>query len=681
MLTSDLLYFIAFFRDLLLRRRPRLNQTHKNGTRPVPDKTCGTSTRTLDTLLEEELYSMHFKAYTPTTRAQRRHALNSIPKELKTALEDISEEAFPHKSLDFPPPLLPTPSSPSKSPCESPPLMTSSLPSSPDSHNAALPLTPSSSVDELPLPSPALKLKRRGAVKPLVFNKLDRFSLPVESDSEDSDSEWYTREFSTLLSLNSPSQPMPLPAAHRDSIFVAPFDSPFSSLPGSSLGLRHGKFSDANASTPPVPPKFRSAKCTKTLSITAPRRPPPRMSIPDDACSAFSLSYYTDDILDAQPSPLGTCSPVSARMAVREDLDDAVEFPGEFDIQVDHPMMLPFSLPGSPIDPEVDIMKGLEDLCMQEASVLPLSPSMNLGVGFILEEADYGRGAGLNSEIVTPRIIFTSPPPSPTSHEFCSSLPPSSPAAMPSVSPPPRPRRCSTISDLSSISFPPSPCIPLHDLPAEESTHDADFDERKFGLKSKWSSSSISSLYEEHSFPSSKFPSASKLKMYFQGQHKRNTNTSPLPGIVSPKSPRPSSSLMKGKRKWMKGTKRGKGEDNVLENEVLVIGYNNLPSPITSFYSPFSPSASPRSSYEGTSISPVSSPRHSHDMRDMSLVPSLSHSSRHRGHIKSSSQDSTTSDSGSYSSCASATSSSSSSNGTGLRRKPLLSEMFLRNDA
>jgi hypothetical protein len=473
---------------------------------------------------------------------------------------------------------------------------------------------------------------------------------------------------------------MPLPAAHRDSIFVAPSDSPFSPLTASFLGRHQRKFSGVHVPPPPVPPippQFRSAKCNKALSTTAPRRPPPRTSIPDDACSVFSLSIYTDDIVDVERSPLSIYSPDFARMTVRKDVDEDIEFPEEFDVQVDYPVMLPFSFPCSPIDPEADIALGLEDLSLQKESVLPASPLMTgLGDGFLLEESGHGGQTGLGPHAVTPRISFTSPPPSPTAQASRSPPPPSA-VVMASVIPPPRPRRCSTISNLSSISFPPSPSIPHQDLPAAECVvQDDDFDERKLGLKSKWSSSSISSLQEGH-MSSPKFPSASKLKMYFQGQHKRGTNISTVSSFVSTKSSR-SSSPVKGKRKSKKETKKGKGGSDMPERNVLVIGYNNTPSPTPSFhYSPFSPPTSPRSSDDRTL---VSSPRHSPNMLDLPhtlSAPSLS--SRYHRHVKCPSQGSVISDTGSDSSCISVASHLSNSNGTGLRRKPIPLDIFGKN--
>jgi hypothetical protein len=115
----------------------------------------------------------------------------------------------------------------------------------------------------------------------------------------------------------------------------------------------------------------------------------------------------------------------------------------------------------------------------------------------------------------------------------------------------------------------------------------------------------------------------------------------------------------------------------------LVIGYNDLPSPKTSFrYSPFSSASSPRSSYVRTPISPNSSPRHSPDMLDLpTTLPVPSRSSRYHGHVRSPSQGSTISDTGSDSSYASVASHLSSSNGTGLRRKPIPLDIFSRNGA
>lgn len=688
-------------KDVLLRRQAKFNRTRKNGTRAVPSKILSTSTGSLlDIIPEEESDStptMSIPTHTPTTRAQRRHALNVTPTELRTALDDIAEEVvtFTNVAYNFPLPPLPTPSSLSQSPCKSPPPMCSSLPSSPDSQSAGLPATPSSSDDEFLLPSPAFN-PRRAAIKPLVINKAHRPpTLPIidrseESDSEDSDSEWYTREFSKILTLKSPAPPASFPAAHRDSISIAPaFDSPTSpsSVPVPERRRRRNsglRFSTVDAPpVPPIPAQFLSPKCAKTLSITAPRRPPPRMSIPDDACSAFSLSLYTDDVAGTQPSPLSMYSQESACTGIREGFEGGaeVEFPEDFVVQMDGPMMLPLSLPGSPIDLEADIAHGLEELWMKENAVESPRPieEQGLGVGFVLEEAgEEEEKVEQDAEIVTPQIICTAPPPSPP-------VAPTSPP--PAVAPvtPPRPSRSPTASTISSFSFPPSPPVVRQEIPAGDDMQDEDFDERRHGLKSKWSSSTLASVREEHASSGSGFLGASKLKMYFQGQHKRNASSISTP--MSPKFAKApmSPSPVKGKSKEKKekdGKRKRKSES---EGDILIIGYNNGPySPRRSHdsYYPASPLSSPRRSYDRT---PSSSPRRSHDLPHKPS-PSRPSPSRHHGYHgvrRSPSQCSASgvSECGSEASSASASSgwSGASSSGMGLRRKPIPVEMFLRS--
>ncbi|KXN84459.1 hypothetical protein AN958_12434 [Leucoagaricus sp. SymC.cos] len=508
-----------------------------------------------------------------TTRSQRRRALNLAPTELRTALEDISEEVvtFTDIVFSFPLPPLPTPSTLSRSPCgttttsgsksPSPAPTSSSLPSSPDSQTACLPLTPSSSDDDFSLPLPALNPKR-ASIKPLVINKHDRpmvfptIDRSEESDSDESDSEWYTREFSQVLTFNSQhTAPISFPAAHRDSVWIAPaLDSPLSPSERKrrkSSGIRFSPVVDVVAPpVPSIPSQYLSApKCAKTISITTPRRPPPRMSMPDDACSAFSLSLYTDDTVEPEPSSLSIYSQDSVCMGARKDFEDGrveeeVEFPEDFEVQVDCPMMLPLSLPGTPIDFEADIAQELEEMWMKEFGPVKSSSSteeQGLGVGFILEEDDGVDEAAPVTYIPTHRIICTSPsPPPPTVPTHLPAIvstplpsPPASPtsSALPPIMFPPlppssapaaptRPRRLSSLSIMSDISFPPSPPAYYRNLGTEENGQfcNEDFDERKHGLKSKWSSSTLASVREQHAASpgSSKFPGASKLKMHSQ---------------------------------------------------------------------------------------------------------------------------------------------------------------------
>ncbi|KAJ3562410.1 hypothetical protein NP233_g9592 [Leucocoprinus birnbaumii] len=563
-----------------------------------------------------------------TTRSQRRRALKNPPTELKTVFE-VSEEVvtFTDISFSFPLPPVSTPSSLStRSPCRSPSLMSSSAPSSPDSQDTRLPLTPSSSDEDLPLSSPTFK-PRRVSIKPLVISKFQRPAMlpsidhSEESDAEDSDSEWYTREFSNFLTISTAAPHTSLPAAHRDSFSIAPTcDSPltpyrsFERRRRRSSGLKSSTFDDITVPNPHT--QFLSPKCAKTLSIT-PRRPPPRMSIPDDACSAFSVSLYTDDVEDFLPSPLSMYSQESASTGFRGNFEggkpEEVEFPEDFEVQVDHPLMLPLSLPGTPIDLETDIANGLEELWLKELSPVE-HPSLieglerALGIGFILEDDDDEYGVEDKPlEVITPQITRTSPPPSPRTHRPTPSLPPTIPLPpLPHSEPaaPPRPPRCPTMTSISSFSLPPSPTLSYQDLPSDEH-HDHDFDERRHGLKSKWSSSTLGSVREEHAATTPKFAAASKLKMYFQGQHKRSGSAASTP--TSAKFSIPSPVRMRGKDKKERGVKRSEGEGDS-DGDVLVIGFSNPFSPRRSddYYPPTpGPPPSPRHSFE----TPTGSPR------------------------------------------------------------------------
>ncbi|KAG5653730.1 hypothetical protein H0H81_010987 [Sphagnurus paluster] len=338
--------------------------------------------------------------------------------------------------------------------------MSSCSSTSPESRSTGLPTTPSSSDDEFfsyyssPLPS---FNARRVSIKPLVITKHHSMSSPSENfpsistspfknanettalsplfeentDEEESDSEWYNQEFSKILTLCSPLPPI-AQKSRPESLCVP--SSSTSSTPPKTTTTRPRGFPSAQLdpafprrrsriiptyppppvpvvpehlrSPPATPPKPSRARCN-ALTLTPPpvRRPPPRSSIPadcvlvdetftfsDDTASTFSLSLY-----DSSPSPAAAESPKSfysqqsfqlpasplppsfpstpVHSSTEFDFPvgvDEHEIQFAMDMDMDRPMLLPLSLPTSPIDLARDIATGLEAL---RAAPQPQHPS------------------------------------------------------------------------------------------------------------------------------------------------------------------------------------------------------------------------------------------------------------------------------------------------------------------
>ncbi|KAH9477377.1 hypothetical protein JR316_0009585 [Psilocybe cubensis] len=587
---------------------------------------------------------------------------------------------FTNVAYKFPHP--PTPSS--LGGCESPTPSMSSLSSSPCSRHGDMPLTPSSSDDESSTSSRSFN-PRRAAIQPLViakhnprpsspFNEISLSSSsllePFKDSSEEpqvtsltsafmddvysydsdpeSDSEWYNREFSDFLSLYSPTpSSFPIQQARPESMFlsedidvaspksqrrISKALPPTPSTPASrresvvvpsaepkrSSKRESRRISIPKYPPPPVPTASRPSSmssrtssptsapaCNKTLPHSI-RRPPPRMSIPldceldfdlaeieeDDSSSAFSFSMYEIDLdygIAEQPKSSGSSGSdpsVYSQPSFEEEED---HFDGqEITFDLDYSLMLPLSLPTTPFDLEADIALGLEKLRVQEETQVDL-----------------------------PTISIEEQQPAPTPE------------------PTPEPEQEIVVDDVfspsssSSFSFSPSPSVTSHSndyflaVPSSNTAKRPLFNEEKI-LKSKWSSSTLGSVREEHEHRAS----ASKLRLYFGGGQ-------------SPS----------------KSGKRGSAQSN-----------KKVPPTPTS---PFS-LMTPRKSSRGYAVSPP---------------PSASPSSR--GHFRGTSSDvmiigygggvrrrgsvSTVSDVGSEDS-------SSSTSSSGLRRKPIPIEMFLRSD-
>ncbi|KAG6844812.1 hypothetical protein H0H87_003478 [Tephrocybe sp. NHM501043] len=343
-----------------------------------------------------------------------------------------------HGSLRFPRPPIPTPPSIDEdhgTGYDSPTPSMSSSSTSPETQTSVLPMTPPSSDDESPYyysPTPGLN-PRRLTIKPLTITKhsnsprascastaippslsnvTDDYSVssPLsfwegESESEsESDSEWYSREFSKILTLSSVI-PSTLPREGRpDSLFVTSnprpptpctptYGFPSSQLDPSFPHSRRSRISVPNYPSPPVPTSTKRTSmnpsstktfrpCSKSLTVTPPRRPPPRSSIPadcmlvddtftfsDDSASAFSFSLYDASptseshaespqsaysqrsFLSPCPSPFPSSFPSTPSSAFPSSVDEEFDFEDvQFAMELDKLIILPLDLPTSPFD-------------------------------------------------------------------------------------------------------------------------------------------------------------------------------------------------------------------------------------------------------------------------------------------------------------------------------------------
>ncbi|PPQ67327.1 hypothetical protein CVT26_007248 [Gymnopilus dilepis] len=620
-------------------------------------------------------------------RAAPRPPTTSSPSESP----DSFRLTFTDVSFKFPHPPTPSPSSPryhyDRSECASPTSI-SSLSSSPRSEAGGMPLTPSTSDDES-IPSRTFD-PRRAAIQPLVITKhnqrplspfdeitsvspsllqpfetpSEQRSLPIrsplisafmrdeyseDSSDQESDSEWYSREFSKVLSLKSPIPPsFSIQHARPESMFI-PEDSELLRLPTrrrvskalpptpvtvskrASMQGPSGQLDPAFPSkrssktrsipkyppppVPPIPLQYRSSVCSLVdfqLESPAPAapsplpsdvpRPPPRSSVPadcdyefdvaddaDDDSSAFSFSMYEID-LDHCLEEDGRDSPASAYS--QPSFDD---FSGqEVTFDLDYTLQLPLSLPTTPLDLEADFNMGLERLrtVEEEPVAQPLEQVQEQQ-----EEPEQEVQHPVQPQEL-PDDVF------------------------------------SAKSTSSSFSFSPSPSPSPYDAsypsPSPSPNHNPYNEERV--LKSKWSSSTLASVREEHEHRS---PS-SKLRLYFGGSQAspskggKRTSQSAKKG-VPPTPTSPFSSLMSPTRRKSNGK-----------------GYPSSPTPASA-----SPSTRARHS-RGNSNSDVILIGYGHQ-------PGV----RRRGSV------STISDAGSELS-------SSSTSSSGLRRKPIPVEMFLR---
>ncbi|KAF5318620.1 hypothetical protein D9619_010970 [Psilocybe cf. subviscida] len=593
-----------------------------------------------------------------------------------------------------------------------------------------MPLTPSTSDDEHARPVQAIN-PRRISIHPLVINKhSQRIFSEIEQQKEDtydsdaeSDSEWYTREFSKIISLRSPvpaSFPQQNTAARRDSLFVDADDTLKASRRESKAlpptpSPRNSRVFIPSYPPPPVPasasarstespvPSF-SSDPSSTNSQNAIRRPPPRFSVPadfeftlegqddadaeddDDTSSAFSFSMYDIDLGDADftrpaladleqsPSPRSSYSQPSFKGSEELDIrvgriigpgipeeDEEEDAFSDQDVafEMDYCMMLPLSLPSTPMDLEADIEKGLEQLrssdneeepqfvhedkeamdtttIEEEQPAQPQSPPQVASV-----RSDY------IDDVFSPISPCFSPPPSSLTSSFIPYY--------------------SVASPVTDSYFPTSP-----NAAQTHTTNGMDTEERV--LKSKWSSSTLGSIREEHE----RRGASSKLRLYFGGGNKRSSGTTRNSKVpATPTSPFPS---------FMSPRKASKTAPSPMSTASPLSPRNSaFPSPSNSQSSTPSPKSSP-------------SPPHAAYTRAHPYSPSpKAHPTRaQHGHQRGSSRSSDVLVIGygnngvgvrrrgsvsTISSDAGTEISSSSTSSSGLRRKPIPVEMFLRSAA
>ncbi|KAF5392600.1 hypothetical protein D9757_002276 [Collybiopsis confluens] len=633
---------------------------------------------------------------------------------------------FIEESFKFPHPPLPTPSSSDHHYGFQSPL------SSPSSDSSDLPLTPTSSDDDESQPPESLKfVPRRASIRPLtivkngaltsmfshspsVLSDADSVSSDMESEPE-SDSEWYSRELSQIITLRSALPPnfpktVKLESARPESMIgsvhtgsLSPASSASSSLPSPQLDPYFARRRyPVPTRLPPSPPPRQSLVPSPAVfdddvfsvrleTLEPHRRPPPRMSIPADF-GFFSgdsdssddeddddnvLTYYVEaenftpstssGSFYSQPSHI-------ERFSISDLEEDELEF--AVDTDIDRPIMLPLSLPNTPIDLETDIANGLAELHLHGRELMevdapvderPLSSyslsrpasqrqsrrvSVPIAIDWNLSEEEEIAADEARIQVAAQGQAQTDST--------------SVPALVPTVDV--KETREEFVISEEAIE---EPC-------------DADCDSASQTtspiLRSRWSSSTLSSIRLEQQQPSRGWRT-SKLRLYFGGSKKRSNSisTSPLSPTTPFTPPKPID--LKQKAKNQKRT-------------VVVVGpsssasassgwsYGSTMPPSSSSKLPSSaPVTGPMSPYYDYSSRSPASKRHRQRGSDDVLV--IGYGQQPYGYMggvrrRGSTSTSCSSAAGSGASDASSILSGSSSASSGLRRKPIPVEMFLR---
>ncbi|KAK2459920.1 hypothetical protein APHAL10511_008049 [Amanita phalloides] len=426
--------------------------------------------------------------------------------------------------------------------------------------SSSSPPTPTSSEDES---SPLIIEPRHASIRPLNITKNNvqkrvshRITLLESEDSEDeSDSEWYTQEFSKMIWPLPPSLPKQQPS-RPESLRLEPVmteepvtRSPnppkraFSHMPKRSRSI-------PKAAPPPVPtipipaiptqssppppgstsiPEIvelpRSASPvnqshSRTLSF---RRPPPRTSIPNDChlITDENQSFWSSDFdlpIHEEPSPVDISPPSScpsSHLTVPQIPDSPGSmysqlsaFPHQSFVDIEDSAEIEFAVDDIKFDLSTDLPLRLP-------LSLPNSPTdLEADFAFGLEELWGGKATG-----ASPVIAITDADEK-LEEQLESAYVRSEPSSLPT-----------TPSSNSDAELYPLEQVTTPDKPT---------------LRSRWSNSTLGSVCEDHT-TRSKFGAANKLKLYFGGgspltkskqsqqqqekrekEHKRPGSTSPI---------------------------------------------------------------------------------------------------------------------------------------------------------
>ncbi|KAG5722440.1 hypothetical protein E4T56_gene2963 [Termitomyces sp. T112] len=273
--------------------------------------------------------------------------LKSSPDPLSSKLP-VSLPRLPHLPISTPSPNHYRTGSESPTPSMS----SCSSTTSPETQSPPLPRTPSPSDDEFLSYHDSPTLFHPAIIKPLVITKHNRPAashdsrscistsisqvppkcplppppMPEDGSDSESDSEWYSREISKIYTLRSPALPEPPSKVRPDSACISDNPTPARGIPSAQLDLsfsRRSRTSLPNYPPPPVPTSPKRVSVTPFPARTSkprlnlptgspPRRPPPRSSIPVDCLLVDDNYAFSDDDTSVLSFSLYDHSPLSS---------------------------------------------------------------------------------------------------------------------------------------------------------------------------------------------------------------------------------------------------------------------------------------------------------------------------------------------------------------------------------
>ncbi|KAJ4002172.1 hypothetical protein F5050DRAFT_473899 [Lentinula boryana] len=629
---------------------------------------------------------------------------------------------FTEESFKFPHPPLPTPSSSDRHFSAQSPM------SSPSSDSSALPPTPTSSDDEFHLPPPPKFIARRVSIRPLTIVKHDalpsmfskspsNFSEPESSSSDvesepESDSEWYGRELSQIVTLRSalpPNFPTTVrtesarPESMVGSVYggsPSPASRASSAFPSPQLDPTYPRRRSTLPSRPPPPPPRESLVPSlavsdhddlpvRPMNPEPSRRPPPRISIPtdfgffvedealmnddeeteEDDCDNI-LTYYVEAEISSPSEDSVYSQPSHVERFSISDLDEGFQF--AIDTEIDRPMMLPLSLPNSPIDLEADIAHGLAELHMRPAADAPIDeiaddfPIVSGPAASVTRSASFlaRRQMRRNVTVSVPLAINWNLS---EEEEFAAD------EAREEIIVQDEVHSAPALSHTPSCKVEEEEVAPVAEEHSYED-HELRLKTSSPNLRSRWSTSTLSSIREEHQ---SRGWRSSKLRLYFSGSKKRSTSTSS--GLLSPTTPTTPSNTKVDLKQKARNKKRA----------VVVVGPpssassgwsygSSLQSPLPKVTASVPPTGPMSPYYNYENRSPISKGHRQTESDDV-MVIGYGHQPGGAGvRRRGSTSTSCSSAGGSGASDASSILSGSSNASSGLRRKPIPVEMFLR---